>query len=229
MEELLASHPELKKVLVGFYLTTVIDKTKTPHQYFIQYNIYNTSNSTKQLWENWKLSAQANPNQINGIFFIYRPWYNNSPNPIPLRQDKTSLLWQVPTTGLPISQEVTGISWSCPKRPTQKSQVCGQPNTNQSKYPLTYRGLRKTNRVGDPCFLQDAGCLPGSNNLTNPTCVPDYDNHANPSCSPDENKVHHGQYNVDLPFAHDPSSVKLNATNPVSPNEYDFLFQPLSQ
>jgi hypothetical protein len=229
IEELLASHPELKKVLVGFFLTTVVDKTITPHQYSIQYNIYNTSNSTKQLWENWKLSAQANPNQINGIFYIYRPWYNNSPNPIPLRKDKTSLQWQVPTTGIPIQQKVTGISWSCPAR-SSSSQMCGQPIPNPSKYPLTYRGLRKTNRVGDPCFLQDAGCLPGSNNLATPTCVPDYDNPANTSCSPDphKNKVLHGQYNIDLPFAHNPNSVQFNANNPVSPNEYDFLFQPLS-
>jgi len=231
MEELLVANPELKKVLVGFYLTTdnTQSATDNPNQlkYFLKYSVYITNNSTKVAWRNWKLSAQENPNFVNGIFFIYRPWYNNSPKPIPLRQDKTSLLWQVPTTGLPESQKVTGISWSCPQRPT-KASMCGQPIPNPSKYPLTYRGLRKTNNAGDPCFLQDEGCLPDFNNLTNPVCVPNYDNPANPSCIPDEKKVFHGQYNIELPFAHDPNSVTFNPNNPVSPNEYDMLFQPLS-
>ena len=150
----LLQEPNLESLLVGVFSTydNVDNKYKC--------RIYTTNNQTRHQWNQWKNNTPSD--NINGMFFIYRPWLNQSTQPTPLPQDKQALVWMIPNDPIPTQvPEETNVTWSCPLKLKKCPQTTSKPTAN-----LTWRNNIRTNQPTDPCFMNDKGCQ-GELNILN--------------------------------------------------------------
>lgn len=155
VKQLLIQEPSFKNILVGVFSLYDIASKK------FKCRIYTLSNQNRYVWNQWKNNT---PNDnINGIFYIYRPWYSQTNQPTPLPQDKQALVWMIPNDPLPnATPDTTSVSWACPL----KINKCKKQDVPTSQINLTYRDNLRTNNQLDPCFMNDKGCR-GELNILN--------------------------------------------------------------
>jgi len=132
-----------KENLVGIF--TFFEK---PNKYYCR--IYRTNAQNQHAWNQWKNQPATNDN-MNGIFYIYRPWLHQSTQAVPRQEDKIALAWMIPNDPLPT--ESSTVEWKCP---TQQRKRCAiQKETTEGP---RWNDHRITNLLTDPCFFHEKGC-----------------------------------------------------------------------
>jgi hypothetical protein len=199
VDKLLCKHPELKKLIVGVFILFV-----PPNQFNCRIYLFNLQ--TLPTWTTWKNNASVSISNhsdlINGIFYVYRPWFNNSQ---PIKQDKDALVWMMPFSRLPETQTINSIHWSCPKNKIHQCAIDKKKDKNNIN--LTFRDNVQTNQPGQPCFLHTLGCQ-GELNIKN------------------RNLTINNQYcpNTQLPLQLKDNELIINNNNRLHPFQFNYLY-----
>lgn len=165
------TNSNFQKLFIGAFITY------NPQQKDFQCNLYTIQSQTNDVWNNWKqqiLNHIQQPNDnINGIFYVYRPWLLGCTNK-PLSVDKQSLVWMMPKDQMSRHPNST-IQWKCPP---QNHKFCSY-TSKQSKIPssmsypnstitpnLKWNDYQISNTTNAPCFMKKEGCQ-GELNIIN--------------------------------------------------------------